>query len=523
MSILGKQNFNGGVQAVELDRGLGNNQEYQAFSTPFQKTPKGNLSLPLVWDRYTSKNFIYFGEDNLYPQYLNQVYYSSPLHGAIVDFKTQASVGGGYEVDESELSVKERVDYYTFTKRLQLNKLVPSLTKEYILHNRVYFLIHLKGGKCTKMERVYADKVRKNIDGSIYSVAYDWTYQTGVKEYKPYHKKCKDGVFMLEFAEQSVGMDIYPLPQYTSALNFAFLSGELSYLAKSNIQNSVFPSFALKFPKKPQNDEEMQQIKDTVNKMKGAENAGKAVAFFANNKEQLPEMDAIPTNQNDSLFKEASELITEQICFSHTIDPILLGVRTTGSLGNGSDIKQAYVIFEKNVIMGLRNRIEEIINSLFEIAGINATIEIKNYQIINETIVEIEEEGSATSDALNAMSPLVATKVLESMTQNEIRALAGLSSVEGGDKTREQREAEATGEAQPNQPSATPKNPATPEEPTEEILTNDNLKGLSAKENQDIMRIVRDFSKGRLNEVLARTRLMAYGFDGETIKEILGL
>lgn len=500
--ILGKQNFNGGVQAVELDRGVGSNQEYQAFSTPFQKTPKGNLSLPLVWDRYTSKNFIYFGEDNLYPQYLNQVYYSSPLHGAIVDFKTQASVGGGYDIDESKLSVKERVDYYTFTKRLQLNKLVPSLTKEYILHNRVYFLIHLKAGKCAKMERVYADKVRKNIDGSIYSVAYDWTYQTGIKEYKPYTKKCKDGVYMLEFAEQSVGMDIYPLPQYTSALNFAFLSGELSYLAKSNIQNSVFPSFALKFPKKPQNDEEMQQIKDTVNKMKGAENAGKAVAFFANNKEQLPEMDAIPTNQNDSLFKEASELITEQICFSHTIDPILLGVRTTGSLGNGSDIKQAYVIFEKNVIMGLRNRIEEIVNSLFEIAGINATMEIKNYQIIEEVITEVEE--NETVSKLNALPDDIRAKVMDQMSAEQLLALAELK----------------PDTAQPNQPSATPSNPATPIEDTQ---LNDALRGLSAKENQDLMRIVRDFSKGRLSEAMARTRLKSYGFDGETIKEILGL
>ncbi len=29
---------------------------------------------------------------------------------------------------------------------------------------------------------------------------------------------------------------------------------------------------------------------------------------------------------NDSLFQEASQLNTEQICFSHTIDPILMGI-----------------------------------------------------------------------------------------------------------------------------------------------------------------------------------------------------
>jgi hypothetical protein len=58
---------------------------------------------------------------------------------------------------------------------------------------------------------------------------------------------------------------------------------------------------------------------------------------------------------------------------------------------------------------------------------------INNFQIINETIVEIEGDASKTSDALNSLSPLVATKVLEQMTPNEVRALASLPPVEGGD------------------------------------------------------------------------------------------
>jgi hypothetical protein len=192
------------------------------------------------------------------------------------------------------------------------------------------------------------------------------------------------------------------------------------------------------FPKRPQGAEEMELIKQTVNKLKGAENAGKAVAFFANNKEQLPDLVNIPTNDNDTLFTQTSELITEQLCFAHTIDPILLGVRTTGSLGNGSDIKQAYIIFEKNVIMPLREQVEDIFNVMLDLSAIDTKLSVMNYQIINETIVEVDSEGSAVTDALNSMSPLVATKVLESMTPNEIRAMAGLAPVDGGDIIKSQ-------------------------------------------------------------------------------------
>jgi len=126
-------------------------------------------------------------------------------------------------------------------------------------------------------------------------------------------------------------------------------------------------------------------------------------------------------------------LNTEQICFAHTIDPILMGVRTQGALGSGSDIKQAYVIFEKNVVMPLRKQVQDVVCDLMMIAKIPGKFELSNFQIINETIIELEGDTSWTSDALNSLSPLVATKVLEKMTPNEVRALASLPPIEGGD------------------------------------------------------------------------------------------
>lgn len=488
MGLFGKFKENNSIQAEVI----GDN--YQAFSTPFQKVPKSNLSLPFVWGRYEVRGYVPFGDDNMYPQWLNQMYYSSPLHGSIVDFKANASVGGGFEFNTDRLNAKGKTDLYAFSKQLNFQKLIPLITKEVIVHERNYFLVDVKEGKVTKAKRISADKVRVNKNRSEYSVCEDWLSTTDIKKYTPYNKGCKNGTYILTFENLTLGQDIYPIPSYTSALNFAYLSGELSYLAKNNIQNSIFPSFAMLFPKKPQSEEEMEAVKDSVKNMKGAENAGKPVAFFANSKDQLPELVTVPTNANDSLFKETSELITEQVCFAHTIDPILLGVRTTGSLGNGSDIKQAYTIFEKNVVMPLRERIENIINTLLEVMGIEATITINNFQIINETITEVEENEVVT--ALKSLPDSLLAKVLDNMTQDEIRALAGLKQSE----TEVQQE-----------------------QMSKEASVNDYLKGLTAKDNMDMMRIVRDFNKGKLPEALARTRLAAYGIDADTINEILSV
>ena len=66
------------------------------------------------------------------------------------------------------------------------------------------------------------------------------------------------------------------------------------------------------------------------------------------------------------------------------------------------------------------------------------------------------------------------------------------------------------------------KEEGTPEEMASEKSTvNDALKGLTAQQNMDMIRIVRDYTKGKLSKPLARTRLAAYGIDADTINEIL--
>jgi len=368
---------------------------YQSFSTPFYKIGGANLALPYVNGRYQVAGYIPFGQDNLYPETLNQMYYSSPLHGAIVDYKVNAVIGGGFTIQTEKLTNEEKLELYAFEKKIKLKKVAPIVTKQLVIHNRVYFKLYFsERGKLTKVENLSPEKLRRSKDG----------------------KPC-------------IGQDYYPLPQYSSALNFAFLSGELSYLAKSNIQNAVFPSFAMMFPKRPQSEEEKNVLRRTIDKLKGAENAGKAVAFFANSAEQMPKIESLPTNSNDKLFQEASALNTEQICFAHTIDPILMGVRTTGALGSGSDIKQAYVIFEKNVVKPLREIVQDIFNELLHIAKVKGELVINNFQIINETIVEVDEDASALATRLSSLNPELLAKVLENMTADEIRSLASLKPI----------------------------------------------------------------------------------------------
>ena len=420
-NFFSKQSEATGIEVVE---------GYHSFSTPFTKVGGANLALPYVNGRYQVAGYIPFGQDNLYPEILNQMYYTSPLHGAIVDYKVNAVIGGGFNIVTNKLSNEQKVDLYAFENKIKLKKIAPIVTKQLILHSRVYFKLCFNDkGKLTKIDNISPEKLRRSRDGKTYFICEDWASRIDVLEITPYHPLNKEYEQLFMYELPCIGQDYYPIPQYSSALNFAFLSGELSYLAKSNIQNAVFPSFAMMFPKRPQSEEEKNILRRTIDKLKGAENAGKAVAFFANSAEQMPKIESLPTNSNDKLFQEASGLNTEQICFAHTIDPILMGVRTTGALGSGSDIKQAYVIFEKNVVKPLREIVQDIFNELLHIAKVKGELVINNFQIINETIVEVDEDASALATRLSSLNPELLAKVLENMTADEIRSLASLKPI----------------------------------------------------------------------------------------------
>lgn len=187
-----------------------------------------------------------------------------------------------------------------------------------------------------------------------------------------------------------------------------------------------------------------------------------------------------------------------------------MGIKVAGSLGNAQELEMSYKIFEKNVVKPERESLEEMFNELLGIAETKQSITIVNFQVIGEQIVAIEDEASKVTNALNSMSPLVATKVLENLTPNEIRALAALAPVAGGDVKKN---------PDGSIPTATP----SIEDQALEQATNDALKGLDAKSNMDLMRIIRDHGKGKLNDALAIARLRAYGLTEDEAKDILDI
>jgi len=366
---------------------------YHNFSTPFGQIGKGNLSLPYVRAYSHNEPYIRFGTDNLFPQLINQMYYTSPLNGGIINFKANSVIGGGYIINSRTKTAKEKVDEYTFTKRINLDKLSRQLTKDLIMHERVTLLICNKNGVKT-IKRISPEKVRNNVDKTIFTVSDDWSRSIDIKQYQPYTPALQGESIYLYENDLVAGQEYYPIPSYCSANNWMFVDGEMSYLQKSNIINSIFPSFMITMAKKFESDNEVQAFKKTIDNAKGAPDAGRIMTFVSEFPENLPTVTALPQNNNDKLFVETVTNLEANICRAHQIDPLIMGIRVSGKLGSGNELKQSYTIFEKNIVIPLRRQMTEIFNDIMIIGGFVSTIEINNFQIIEEQIIQAKENSN---------------------------------------------------------------------------------------------------------------------------------
>jgi len=367
--------------------------EPQSYNTPFLKIGKGNLSLPYIQSNVSKTGVIYFGQDNLFPQVLSQMYYTSPLHSSIIDFTVNAVMGGGVEIIPKEDTAKSQVDIRVFLTKIGGKKTFRLLERDYYIHRRCHMILeYSQSGKFLRAERVDPTQIRYRFDGN-YEYCKDWSNNRERRIVMAYNPAGNIGEVLYTKQDDSPAQDYYPLPGYSSALNWCYLDGEQSYLHKSNIQNSVFPSVYIRRPKRFSTKEEIQKFVEGIQGKKGAENAGHVGVLTGDGFENTPEVVQVTTNNNDKLFVQTSKSIQDNICFAHKINPSIMGIKVAGSLGNAQELEMSYAIWEKNVVYPERETAEEIGQELMHIGGIEGIFNVKEYSIFGKSEIVEENEN----------------------------------------------------------------------------------------------------------------------------------
>jgi hypothetical protein len=424
-----------------------------------------DLSQPFV-DDYFNRGFswVYFGENNLYPQILNQLYISAPMHQACCNFKKYSVIGNGYEWEGYDsMSVQDKILLKQFETQSKWKVSTSKLTLDYIKHGRAIVLLrYSKEHKRYMYARaVDPEAIRNNLVDFMkdaptrYFYSRDWSRSFAMNEFTPYYRGNENEWQVFEIKNEVGGFRSYGVPDWMSSANWQKVSADIALLHKSAIENGIQPSVIYKYPYIMSPDERDNWEKGMRRNAKGAKNYGRAMKVESQSKDLTPDIEVVKTTDNHKLFEQTSREQKEEIAISHGINPALMGVRIAGALGQSEEIEFSAKQFEKVWLNHNRQILEDFFNEISTLCGVTARLNIRETELVS--LAEQAKEGASGSD-----------------------------------------EAKQT-----------------------ENLSNDSLRGLTAKENMDMMRIVRDFNKDRISEPLARTRLAAYGIDAQTINEIL--
>lgn len=356
-----------------------------------------NLSTPFISERYQVNGMVLFGPDNLESSRLARLYSVSGLHAAICNLKKNMIGGAGYYFENEPKTAEEKLALYTFEKKNKVPKVLQLIDMDIVNHARVYVeLLFDDEGKFIKFNRLNPTQVfhgARNAFGEIdtYYFAYDWEIQkqsVPVPAYKP-GRKAKRMIYGYQLPHPY--LKNYTAPTWAASANAIWVSGELPYMHKSYLVNSINPAFYLNFPRRL-NKAAQESLKQTLNAAKHTKGNGKVLVFQSDNKDSMPEIGTIQTNGNDKLFTNTNAQIQEWICQAHEISPEIFGIKVNSSLGNPNTLKTYYKVFKTNVINPLRADIEEIMNDLMFIGGMPYHFKLNEFDMDFETQEPLKQD-----------------------------------------------------------------------------------------------------------------------------------
>lgn len=327
-------------------------------------------------------NYIEYGSDNNYFQYLIDRYLYSTTNGAIINGVANMIYGKGLDALDSNRKPNEYAQFKSIIKDVDIKKV--SLERKLLGMAAMQVVMEKKQVKQVlhfPMQTLRAEKC--NDKGQIEAWYYfpDWTKKKPSEEAKripAFGFGNGNEVEIYVIKPYISGFDYYSPIDYSGALPYALLEENIADYQINDCQNGFSGTKVINFNNGVPTEEMRDKIKrDVLNKLTGARGEKVIVAFNAN-VESKTTVEDLPLNDAPAHYEYLSRECFEKLIVGHRVtSPMLLGIRTgDGGLGNNADeIKTATLLFDNIVIKPYQL---EIIDALDDILAIN-NISLKLY------------------------------------------------------------------------------------------------------------------------------------------------
>jgi hypothetical protein len=431
--------------------------------------------IPLMEEK-RGYDYIPFGDRNDYPTYLLWLYNKSAKHNAIINGKCVYIIGNGINTEDPA----GKIFLQKANESQSWDQLMKLATLDIENFGGVYFQVIPKLAGGYNYYHIAYERIRSNEDNSVFYYKKKWEMNL-IKPEKSY-PKFRPGITetsIFYFKEYRCGKNVYALPSWVAACNWVESDIEVSRHTLTNAKTGFSASKFINFYNGEPNEEKKFKIQTRLeNAATGAEGK-KLLIAFNNSTTSKPTIDDLGSSDlTKEDFTTVDNLITNNIFSGHNIThPLLFGIQQEGKLGSATELKTAYEIFKNTYVTHKQKQIEEIVSYFSSVSGVNAEYYIKDVEPVG---IEL--------DPVQFKDMLPKAWVLEKLgidlsKYEQIQSTAAVSS----------------------------------------SMNNDALVNISGRQQQNLMRIVRLFSQGKLTKGQASIQLQAYGFTDDQIRQYLGI
>jgi DNA-binding Lrp family transcriptional regulator len=359
-----------------------------------------------------NKDYILYGDNNLYPDYLLELFTRCSKHNAIVTGKAQMIKGRGWDVNDQLLTFINKPNAYE-----NLNDILYKSAIDLELFGGFALQItwSIASKKIAIISHLDFSKLRVTKDGD-YLYCEDWTdykkVKNETKRYPAYNTKNPTGTQILYYMQYRPSLKYYPIPDYVGSVSAIETDIEINNFHLNNIRQGFSGGTLINFNSGANPPVELQReiSKRIKEKYQGTDRAGAVIVTFSDGKDKEPSVMSLSPSELDKQFTLLKESTTQEIFVGAKVtSPTLFGIATAGALGQRNEMKDAFEMFQNNYIAHRQFIFEQVFNDLAAVNGYPKELKIIPTQQINSQLSE--------------------NTLLQIMTKDELRQMIGLESL----------------------------------------------------------------------------------------------
>lgn len=464
-----------------------------------------------------TRGYVEWGADNLYPLYLISLSNKSSLHSSILKQKSMLIGGQGW--DKTGLSPEAVMMMRNVYNDEDLDEILFKVSLDLELYGAFYLncVWSKDGSRISEINYIDPSKVRIYVNQKTgkpenkFWVSGAWE---SLSKYPPvlYHgfsttdKENKNQILYVK--EYKPGTEFYGRPEYEPGVRWIELEWEISNFHLNNVKNGFHPSMTINFPiGQPSTEEASEIIRRLKNQYQGSDMAGNVLVTFSDSKDTAATFEPIELNASDERFIMLNEQVRDGILKSHRVtNPMLFGIETPGKLGARNELMESLELFQTQYTQPKQRLIEKVFNYFRRINGIEGEFKIKKYS------PQLSKINTNITDILAILqSPITAEQKYWLLVQNEYETQIAEKLTQFNPETSKSLN------------DFVDEGDETDTETIDKIEVNENVKNMTGKQHQQLMRIIRQYKKGQLDLLQAKTLLKSsFGLNDEEIASLLG-